>query len=384
MGRVTARRALLRPLAAAVLIGLSTVPVRAESLLWTLTATPLTATTGVATTFTLTATNQDPLAATVSGSEIGCVVVTLPASFSVGGAAVSGSSAGGSWSASVDGTRVVVRAGSGGDRLAFLDWVRFTVVATPKSAGSLVWNAKAYRQQDCSGAGAVLGVPPVIVVVGATVTPSPMPTVSSTPKPTPAPTSSPTPSPTPLVTVPRPSLPPLPLPTDGSGPSPVPSALGTPGPSASDRPEETDRAPDPAGPAGEAGERPPSASPAPSPTDGTSGASPPVGGGGASDGGLGDGGLGGGAAAMAHADPGRSDATLGFDGARLELGSGSFDVLDGLDVWAVPAATIAGPGLLVLLWIALQSIGAAVWLPAARRLRSGSDAARRRRRARGL
>ena len=35
----------------------------AESVLWTLVASPLVATTGVATTFTLTATNEDPLAA---------------------------------------------------------------------------------------------------------------------------------------------------------------------------------------------------------------------------------------------------------------------------------------------------------------------------------
>lgn len=379
MGRVTARRVLLRPLAAALLIGLSAVPVRAESLLWTLTATPLTATTGVATTFTLTATNEDPLAATVSGREIGCVVLSLPASFSVGGAAVGASSAGGSWSASVDGTRIVVRAGSGGDRLAFLDWVRFAVVATPKSAGSLAWTAKAYRQQDCSGAGAVLGVPPVVVVVGPTVTPSPMPTVSPTPKPTAAPTPSPTPSPTPLAPIPLPSLPPLPLPTGGAVPSPVPSALQTQAPSGSDRPEAIDRVPDATAPLAEVGEGRSSAAPAPSPTDGTSGASPPPGGGG-----VGGRGLGGGGPGTGRPDPGRPEPTLRFDGARLELGSGSFDVLDGLDVWAVPAATIAGPGLLVLLWIALQSIGAAVWLPAARRLRSGSGAARRRRQPRGL
>ena len=42
-------------------------------------ASPLVATTGVATTFTLTATNEDPLAAVLSSSEIGCVIVTVPA-----------------------------------------------------------------------------------------------------------------------------------------------------------------------------------------------------------------------------------------------------------------------------------------------------------------
>lgn len=41
----------------------------------------------------------------------------------------------------------------------------------------------------------------------------------------------------------------------------------------------------------------------------------------------------------------------------------------GFSVWAVPAATIAGPGLLILLWMALQAGGALAWLPAVRRLR---------------
>jgi hypothetical protein len=41
----------------------------------------------------------------------------------------------------------------------------------------------------------------------------------------------------------------------------------------------------------------------------------------------------------------------------------------GLEIWAVPAAVIGGPGLLFLLWIALQAAGATVWIPAARRLR---------------
>ncbi len=47
--------------------------------------------------------------------------------------------------------------------------------------------------------------------------------------------------------------------------------------------------------------------------------------------------------------------------------------LFGNAVWAVPAATIAGPGLLVLLWLALQAIGAAAWLPSVRRLRGDEE-----------
>ena len=53
----------------------------------------------------------------------------------------------------------------------------------------------------------------------------------------------------------------------------------------------------------------------------------------------------------------------------VSLGVGTIDVLTGLDIWAVPAAVIGGPGLLFLLWVALQTVGATVWIPAARRLR---------------
>jgi hypothetical protein len=44
-------------------------------------------------------------------------------------------------------------------------------------------------------------------------------------------------------------------------------------------------------------------------------------------------------------------------------------------IWAIPAAAIAGPGLLVLLWLALQAIGAAAWMPSVRRLRGEDEAA---------
>lgn len=67
------------------------------------------------------------------------------------------------------------------------------------------------------------------------------------------------------------------------------------------------------------------------------------------------------------------------DGRALDLGVGALGVLAGVEVWAVPAAVIGGPGLLVLLWMALQALGAMAWVPAARRLR-GDDLSRARRR----
>ena len=41
-------------------------------------------------------------------------------------------------------------------------------------------------------------------------------------------------------------------------------------------------------------------------------------------------------------------------------------------VWIVPAAAFAGPGLLLLILVAVQATGALAWIPAVRRLR-GED-----------
>jgi len=177
---------------------------------------------------------QDPTAALLSSSEIGCVVVDVPVNFTVSSATVSASSAGGSWFATLAGNRVKIRAGSGGDRLALLDWVRFSVRATAQSTGSLTWKANAYRQQDCTGSASLVGVPPIVLVTGPAVTPTPAPTPRPTVAPTPAPTPTatarptPTPTPTPIVTLPTPSLG-LPLPT--LLPTAEESASATPRPS---------------------------------------------------------------------------------------------------------------------------------------------------------
>jgi hypothetical protein len=55
----------------------------------------------------------------------------------------------------------------------------------------------------------------------------------------------------------------------------------------------------------------------------------------------------------------------------LDLAVGKIGILAGLETWVVPAAVMGGPGLLVLLWIALQGLGATIWVPAARRLKDG-------------
>jgi hypothetical protein len=62
-------------------------------------------------------------------------------------------------------------------------------------------------------------------------------------------------------------------------------------------------------------------------------------------------------------------ATLAFDPQQLDLAVGVFGALGDIRIWVVPAATIGVPGILVLLWVALQAGGAIAWLPAVKRLR---------------
>jgi len=43
-------------------------------------------------------------------------------------------------------------------------------------------------------------------------------------------------------------------------------------------------------------------------------------------------------------------------------------LLDADYTWFVPAASVALPGLLVIVWVLLQAIGALAWIPALRRM----------------
>jgi hypothetical protein len=76
-----------------------------------------------------------------------------------------------------------------------------------------------------------------------------------------------------------------------------------------------------------------------------------------------------GQSALAPDSTGGAHPELSLNLPSIDLGAGTIGVVAGLDIWAVPAAVIGGPGLLVLLWIALQAGGASAWIPAARRLR---------------
>ena len=345
---IPARRTALAIAVGALLAFTAAAPVSA-ALLWSLVASPLAVAIGTPTTFNLTAAN-------LLLGRIRCVVVDVPTNFVVAGVgAVDGP--GSSWVGTRHGNRVTVRATSGGDELGLLESVDFAITATAMSGGSLAWNARSYDDQDCDGGGTLIGVPPIVVVTGPAVTPTPAPT----PPPTPAPTASPTPAPTPRPPSPTPT-PILPLPS--SGPSRTPGPTGAP--------DDATSTPSPT--PGLAGSR----SPAPSgdePVEGSPGrsASPdPVA--------LAPGSAGGGGPPGGTLVEGRpAEPRLVFDARDLDLGFGAVGLIGGIEIWAVPAATIGVPGLLVLLWAALQAIGALAWVPAARRLRGEDRSVRQRR-----
>jgi hypothetical protein len=190
--------------------------------------------------------------------------------------------------------------------------------------------------------------------------PTPTPTPTPIPTPTPVPTPKPTATPAPIPSLPIPSLPlpSLPLPSIPLA-TPVPP-LSTPIPQPS---VDLPLVPTPVATGSPNPDPEPSGTPAPGATAPGSG---PTGTG--SD------------PADPGSDPGApSGQTSGSGGVSrpdlslnlptVNLGVGTFGVLAGLEIWAVPAAVIGGPGLLFLLWVALQTAGATVWIPAARRLR---------------
>lgn len=325
------RRAALAALAVLSLTVASAGTVRALSL-WTLTGTPLTATAGQSTTFHMLATN-------VVGPPAGCVNVEIPSSFVIQWVGNVVAADGAAWTASVAGTWVDVTSTSGSWLLDPLEWVSFDMQLLPTQAGTWTWNDHVHVSNQCTGtpySGA-----PVIVVVAPAIVPTPVPTPSPTPAPTPAPTPLPTlpPLPTPLPTLPPlgtplPTLPPIP------GVTPRPDPTQEPGPDQTSGPRAT-----------------------PAPEAAAVGGTPPASGGPARTVGH-----------IAELDEGGIGS--------LSLGADVFGLLDGQLVWFVPGAAVGVPGLLVLLWIALQTVGALAWVPAVRRMGGGGPVAARRRRRR--
>lgn len=305
-------------LAAAVLAA-AALPVAAVVNVYTLVALPATAVADQTTEFQMTLTN------TLGLADIGCLEVDLPAEYEIHEVAVNRASNGRRWSAEVNGNNVVVHANSGGGRLRLLESLTFTIVAMPKLAGVASWPNHAHESHNCDDAEQI-GLPVEVVVVPPLL-PTPTPTPVPTPKPTPKPTLVPTPMPVPTA---RPTTVPTPRPVVVT-PKPTPTTS-----------EDRSTEPSPSAPATER----------PSPTEAAPG--------------------------LAVEPPGGDDAAPSADhpvtvplqdDASVALSVTGGDVLSGAAMFAVPAAVIGGPGLLILLWVLLQTLGAVTWIPAVLRLR---------------
>jgi Bacterial Ig domain len=205
--------------------------------------------------------------------------------------------------------------------------------------------------------------------------PTPSPTPTPTPRPTPTPTASP-PSATASPTSPMPSLPApsQPLPSTPEPSLPIPS-LGVPMPTNAPSPGATLPLPSLPLPS------PSSSSAASQPRSSASGGSGPASSSGSGAGG-GDSTTGG---RESNAGGPKPSVVIGPAGLGVRIGSvGSGGLALGdvgslsLQLWLVPGAVVAGPGLLVLLWLAIQVIAGMIWLPAARRVRGQEERRRRR------
>jgi hypothetical protein len=342
MGGVMVRRIMLSLVGIAFVAGAQPSPASAVLIVYTLVASPATATAEVVTAFNLNLTN-------VAGpDELGCLEVTLPPEYEIQSVSDPVGPPGRDWSSSFNSANtVVVWSESGGGRLKKLQSATFTIVATPKEAGLTMWSNHAHRSQDCNDAEQA-GVP-VQVIVLPPILPTPQPTPRPTPRPTPKPTPNPTPTPTPMpLPVPLPSLP-VPLPSVGMPPNPGPEPTrppSSPAPSPTPQPTSNERPPVPPGTAVDEGAAPIAPPPLP-------------------------GGSGGSGAAPVSDDP----PTVAFDEQQLDLGSMDVDLLGGVEIWSVPAATLGVPGILLIIWVGLQAVGALAWIPAVRRLRGDGEPA---------
>jgi hypothetical protein len=74
-----------------------------------------------------------------------------------------------------------------------------------------------------------------------------------------------------------------------------------------------------------------------------------------------------------NGDPAEAPPRVGFEADEVELGLGTLGLIEVAIVWIVPAATFVGPGLLLLIVVALQATGALAWVPAVRRLRGDDE-----------
>jgi hypothetical protein len=296
-----------------------------------------------ATTVTITITNAPPVATADSYAATAGVALQVPAPGVLGNDS----------DADGDTLTAAVVSSTGHGTLSFSANGAFTYTANVAYSGVDTFT---YRASDGLASSAVTSVSLIVSAPPATPapTPTPSPTPSSTPtSASPSPTSAPSTLPSvPLPSVPMPSLPmpSLPVPSSSVSASPGASQPAPSQPSSSARPSASIAEVQPGGPTG------------PGSSGGSTGSGTSTSSGsGSSEGGsvvIGPNGIG-----------VRTNRALG----GLAVAS-----LGELQLWLVPGALIGGPGLLVLLWLLIQTLAGMAWLPAARRVR-GEEQRRRRR-----
>ncbi len=282
--------------------------------------------------------------------DVGCVTVTIPPAFDVTGVAILAAPAGANWTVAASGTTIVVaHAVGGGDRLegATGQSITIGVTVTGSAVGNYSWTADADRSQNCmDGPDAAKSFGVAITAAPPTPAPTPPPTPPPTPAPTPPPGATPTPAPTPP---PGPTAPPAPTPPPG-GVTPPPTAE----PSSSSVPTD-------------GGSPSPTVAPTPGPSGSTSPSPSPI--------------IGGGPSAPTSPPGVRFTIPAVGRGAPPIQGDLSSDLaarFSGALDWAVPGLVLSVPGLLLVLAVLAQSLGALAWLPIVRR-RIGAFGLRRRR-----
>jgi hypothetical protein len=333
----------------------------------TMTASPLTLIAGASSTVNLSVTNNGT---TSGGDDMACVDISMPTTFTVTSSSVlsiGGATSGSrwqSWQANTTAHAVAFNNPSNKLYLKGGETAVFRVVGVASSVGTMTWTGRARNKPQLSGTTCVgSGSFAIAQNLAFTVQPS----SGSTPTPSPTPSPTPTPRPTPT-TSPAPTS--TPIPSSSSLPRPSASAGSlAPSPSASNPPAVATLKPGPAQPSAT-----PVSTEQPRPSESSSPATGVVAAGSEDEGGAGSGG----AADQTQAVIGR-----GGLGVRTSAGvrpgidlDGIFPTLSG-GQWFVPGAVLGVPGLLVLLWVALQLAAGIAWLPAANRVR-GNDRRRRR------
>ncbi|MES2209517.1 MAG: hypothetical protein V4515_04950 [Chloroflexota bacterium] len=334
-----------RPLlaAAVALVALLAVPgwaVAAST--WQATRTPASINAGQSTEVQVTAS----LTSLLLTDTIGCVTVGVGSAFSVSAARIVAASSGKTWQyvPPVASNVVMFAAVAGSDRLAGSvlgsEFVTTGITVVEEVGGAYTWTVTAYSNKNCTSKLSSQTV--AISVTGGNATPAPTPT--PTPTPTPAPTSAPTPARTPA-----PTPAPTPARTATATPTIAPTTSANPAAtaSASPAPASGDLAtPGPTGPVD------------PDPTLLPGGLTDPT---------AGSPSLNTAPTTLPLVYRVQSDGRVAVDVADVQLAAAVLGSL-GVFRWAVPAAVVSVPGLLiVLLTILAQAGGGLAWLPVVRR-----------------